>query len=66
MDRTTSLLDWVDQFPETEEIVRQYDKKAGVCLLCTCLFDSIASIEENYKIDLSDMLAEMQDIAKKK
>jgi len=64
MDKKTSLLDWVERFPETEDIIRQYDKRVGVCILCNCLFDSIETIEEAYKVDLSEMLGEMKAISK--
>lgn len=63
MDKKTSLLDWVDRFPETEDIVRKYDKRVGVCILCSCLFDSIDCIEKTYNVDLSEMLKEMQAVS---
>ncbi|MBN2898028.1 MAG: hypothetical protein JXO44_04545 [Clostridia bacterium] len=64
MDRKTSLLDWVDQYPETEEIIREYDEIIGVCILCTCLFDSIEVIENNYNVDLTEMLERLQEVAR--
>lgn len=57
IDRKTTLLEIVDKFPETEVIIREYDKFVGVCLLCECLFDSIEEIEIAYNIDLQEMKA---------
>lgn len=57
--RKTILLDLVDQYPETEDIIRKYDKLCGTCMLCHCLFDSIEKIEETYDSNLSQMIDDL-------
>lgn len=57
--KKTVLLDLVEQYPETEEIIRLYDKASGTCMLCHCLFDSIEIIESTYDTDLSQMIDEL-------
>lgn len=39
-----TLLDVVHAHPATEAVFRSYDAKAGACLLCTALFDSIETV----------------------
>lgn len=51
-----SLLDLVDKYPYTENIIREYDSVAGCCLLCTHLFDTIKEIEDEREIDLSSLV----------
>ena len=59
--KKTILLDLVEQYPETEDIIRQYDQAAGTCMLCHCLFDSIEIIESTYDIDLTSMINKLND-----
>lgn len=57
--KETVLLDIVEKYPEIEDLIRSYDYKLKVCMLCHCLFDSIERIESTYDIDLSDMLYDL-------
>ncbi len=54
--REHTLLEIVEDHSEREAIIKEYDKAADVCLLCTNLFDSITDIEKEYGIDLTEML----------
>lgn len=54
--KSKSLLEIVEDHPERESIIRAYDSKAGACLLCQNLFDRISDIEQQYSIDLTDMV----------
>lgn len=65
IDKKTTLLDFVDRFPETEGIIREYDEFVGVCLLCKCLFDSIEEIESAYNVDLQEMYNRLQALLNK-
>lgn len=56
IEREHTLLEIVEDHSEREAIIKEYDKTANVCLLCTNLFDSIADIENKYGIDLTEML----------
>lgn len=51
-----TLLEIVEDYPEREIAIREFDKEAGACLLCENLFDSIAEIEKKYEIDLSKLV----------
>ncbi|MBN2793890.1 MAG: hypothetical protein JXR88_00690 [Clostridia bacterium] len=59
LDKSNTILDWVDQFPETESVIREYDEHVGVCILCQCLFESIEEIESIFQLDLNEMYFRM-------
>ncbi len=58
-----SLLDAVSQHKATEAVFRSYDAQAGVCLLCTHLFDSIKDVAGRFGIDLPTLLQQLEDAA---
>ena len=49
------ILDLVEQYPETEAIIREYDSTVGCCILCQCLFDTIVEIESAYEVNLEGL-----------
>lgn len=54
--KNTTLLDLVDKYPFTEDIIRKFDGVAGCCLLCTHLFDTIEQIEVERGINLNELV----------
>ncbi len=55
-----TLLDVVHTHPATEVVFRSYDAKAGACLLCTALFDSIETVAARHHIDLARLLDDLE------
>ena len=55
-----TLLDIVHAHPATEAVFRSRDAAAGVCLLCTALFDSVADVASRHGIDMEGLLAELE------
>lgn len=51
-----TMLEIIENYPETEEVFRAYDDIAGKCLLCNNLFDSIETIAMEYSINSEEML----------
>lgn len=60
LDGKSTVLEWVEEYPHTEEIFRQYDSLVGTCILCQCLFDTIIDIEKRYKVDLSMLMDQLK------
>ncbi len=58
-----SLLDAVSLNGATETVFRSYDGSAGVCLLCTHLFDSIEDVANRYDFDLEELLDQLKNAA---
>ncbi|MEG6506097.1 hypothetical protein [Nitratidesulfovibrio sp. 1201_IL3209] len=55
-----TLLDVVHAHPATEAVFRSRDAEAGVCLLCTALFDSIETMAGRHHLDLSTLLDDLE------
>lgn len=62
----TTLLDVVSKWPATEAVFRRYDDKAGVCLCCSCLFDTLEEIAKKYELDLNSIMREINYVVTKK
>ncbi len=50
------IIDIVYKYPQTEEIFRRYDEKAGCCVLCQHLFDTINELAVLYRLDLEEII----------
>ena len=57
------LLDVISEYPETEAVFRCYDSRAGKCLLCHHLFETIAEVSMTYGLDKKKLLAELKKAA---
>lgn len=57
----TVLLDIVSRWPETVNVIRRHDDKAGVCLCCSCLFDTLEAIAGKYSLNLAGIMREIND-----
>ena len=58
----TILLDVVSQWPATEAVIKKYDEKAGVCLCCSCLFDTIEDVTARFALDRDAFLSELHKV----
>jgi hypothetical protein len=55
-----TILDLVSKYRNTEAVFKQYDDKAGVCLCCHALFDSLEDLADKYGLDLEQLTADLQ------
>ena len=53
------LLDILTEYPATVEIIKEYDKAAGVCLCCEMLFATLAEIAEKYDLDRNELITRL-------
>jgi len=58
-----TILDVVSRYRQAEAVFAKYDEKAGVCLCCEALFDSLHQIAERYGLDLEKLLADLNTVA---
>lgn len=54
-----TVLDIIDEYPETESIFRSYDEQVGECICCQRLFHTVQQVAESYKLDLVDFLKKL-------
>ena len=55
-----TLLDLIDRFKQTEAVFRKYDRKAGACLCCEALFESLGETAEKYGLDLDQLISDLE------
>ena len=60
-----TVLDVVSRYRETEAVFREYDKKAGECICCRALFETLADVAAKYGLDLEQLLADLNKVAGK-
>lgn len=60
IDPEMSILDVLSRYRGTEVVFKRYDEKAGVCLCCEALFDSLKDVAEKYRLDLPELLADLK------
>ncbi|PLX99713.1 MAG: hypothetical protein C0622_10045 [Desulfuromonas sp.] len=53
------ILDIVDKFPGTEEILKAYDAEVGECICCCMLFETLETTAQKYELDLERLLNEL-------
>lgn len=59
-----TILDVVSRYRQAEAIFAKYDEKAGVCLCCEALFDSLQETAERYGLNLEKLLTDLNTAAK--
>ncbi len=60
--KAMTILDILSTCRETEAVFRKYDKKAGVCLCCEALFDSLEDISTKYGVELNSLIEELERV----
>ncbi len=58
-----TVLDIVSTYRNTEKIFKQWDEIAGECICCNALFESLKDITQKYKLDLTQIMAELEGAA---
>jgi hypothetical protein len=57
------VLDIVSAFPATVEVFKKWDGRAGECICCNALFESLEDVTQRYDLDLSDLLIDLNQAA---
>ena len=55
-----TVLDVVSRYRETEAVFKRYDARAGECICCQALFDSVNDVAEKYHLDLAELLSDLE------
>lgn len=54
-----TILEIVENYPETLPVFKAYDKEYVICICCNSLFDPLDKVAFKYGIDLERMLADL-------
>ena len=55
-----TLIDIISQYRETETVFKSYDKLAGECICCNCLFDTLEQMVGKYRFDMAKIQKELE------
>jgi len=60
-----TVLDVVSAYRGTEAVFQRYDQRAGECICCNALFETLQDVARRYGLDLEDLLADLRSEAGK-
>ena len=52
----TTILDIVAEHPKTQDVFKSFDQKAGCCIMCQHLFESLEEMAKNCGLDMDELL----------
>ena len=58
---TMTVLDIISKYRETEAVFRQYDERAGECICCQALFESIKNVAKKYSLNMEKFMNELNE-----
>jgi len=61
IDKDMTVIDIMLECPETEMVFREYENLIGKCLMCNHLFDTIAQIAQESKLDSTSMIKKLNE-----
>ena len=56
-----TVLDIISKYRETEAVFRQYDERAGECICCQALFESIKNVAKKYSLNMEKFMNELNE-----
>ena len=59
-----TVLDIVSRFRATEAVFKRWDSRAGECICCQSLFDTVQQVAERYGLDLNQLVAELNTVTR--
>ncbi len=55
-----TVIDIITRYRETEKVFKKFDKKAGACICCEALFDTIQVASEKFNLELESLLSDLE------
>lgn len=60
LEINSTILEIVSEYPKSEDFFREFDKRAGKCVLCHNLFDTIGEFCKEYELDSEEVLLNLK------
>lgn len=57
-----TVLDILSRHRETEAVFKAWDSRAGTCICCQALFDTVQEVADRYGLDLERLMAEINAV----
>lgn len=58
-----TVLDIVSKYSATQDVFKRWDARAGACICCNALFESLGTVAEKYNLDLSALVHDLKKAA---
>ncbi|WP_320041131.1 hypothetical protein [uncultured Desulfobacter sp.] len=58
-----TVLDIVSTYSATQEVFKRWDDRAGECICCNALFESLETVAEKYNLNLSALVQDLKKAA---
>ena len=58
-----TVLDIVSTYSAAQEVFKRWDDRAGECICCNALFESLDAVAEKYNLDLAALVQELRNAA---
>jgi hypothetical protein len=58
-----TVLDVVSRYEATQKVFTHYDTKAGECICCRSLFETLETVAEKYGLNLEKLLTDLAVVA---
>jgi len=55
-----TVLEVLHSYRQTEEVFKRYEERAGECIMCQALFESLKGVAERYGLDLARLLRDLE------
>jgi len=55
-----TVLDIVSKYKATQDVFKRWDDRAGECICCNALFESLNAVAEKYNLDLAALVQELK------
>ena len=59
-----TVLDIVSTYSAAQEVFKRWDDRAGECICCNALFESLDAVAEKYNLDLAALVQDLQNAAR--
>lgn len=58
------VLDIVSTYSAAQEVFKRWDDRAGECICCNALFESLDAVAEKYNLDLAALVQDLRNAAR--
>ncbi|WP_462268121.1 hypothetical protein [Desulfobacter sp.] len=55
-----TVLDIVSKYNATQDVFKRWDARAGECICCNALFESLDVVAEKYNLDLAVLVQDLK------
>jgi hypothetical protein len=59
IDSRMTVLDIISRYRETEAVFKAWDRRAGECICCRALFETVQQVADRYGLNLDRLMAEL-------